>query len=81
MSNTSERAQTWGIGIEQLFAGVLVEFGRGGNLLQQHHEAGLRAAFVQRVGYAVIQGIKVLVEVGRKAEPVRARRSRTRSIN
>ena len=41
----------------------LVELGVCGDLVEHHDEARLGAGLVQRVGHAVIQGIKVLAEV------------------
>jgi RNAse (barnase) inhibitor barstar len=53
---------------EQLLSRFLVELGVRRNLLEHHHEAGLRARFVQRVGHAVVQRVEVLAEVGREHE-------------
>src|SRR5690606_17579561 len=46
--------------VEQLLACFLVELGMRGNMLQHGDETGLRTRLVQRVGDAVIQGVKVL---------------------
>ena len=39
-----------------------------GQLVEHHHKARLWACPVQRIGQAVVQGIKVFAEVGRKVK-------------
>ena len=54
--------------IEQLLARFPVEPGVVGQLLQDDHEARLRAGLVHQVGHAVVEGIEVLAEMGRECE-------------
>ena len=54
--------------VEQLLARFLVELGVGRDLLENDDKTRLRARFMQRVGHAVVQRVKILAEVRRKGE-------------